>query len=91
MRYFERIVRSLVLIVEDRLFSHVDLIAWLTHFDHFHIIPEFPLQADIGDETEPRFGVDPRHVSHIGITVWIAVRYIEQQDKFDTVAKNSHL
>ncbi len=87
--FFFLVGKSLVgfflLIGKDRFFFNIDFKGRLFASGQADIVSYFTFQADVGDEAVSGFGVNARQVSGIGIAVWIAILYIEQQDEFIAV------
>jgi hypothetical protein len=80
-------VGALVLPVENRLFLDVDLVGRLLAMDDTDVVAHLALDAHIGHQSMPGFGIEPGQVAGIGIAVRIAVLDIEQQHEVIAVVE----
>jgi len=80
-----------VLLVQDGALLDVDvvLVAFclfgVVWFHGRHVVADFALQADVGDQSLVGFRVDARQVAGVGIAVGVAVSHVEEEDEIIAV------
>ena len=79
-----------MLLVEDRAFLNIDGVAGVAAFGDFGVVANFALEADVGDETLVRLGIETRQIAGVGVAVGVAVGDVEQKNEIIAMGQCGH-
>ena len=77
--------RLCVAALQGDLVFDIDAVTFTVLLNGFHIVADFPFQADISHQSKTCFRINARHIACIRIPIGVAIFYIEKNDKIIAV------
>src|SRR5690606_26371422 len=79
--YFEMLIRLAMLSVQYSTFANIDVVPRLARLNDLHVVSDLTFDGNIRYQTVTRFRINARKIASVGISVWIAILNVKEENK----------